>query len=184
MYGWHNFAHEILYTELTKEQAEELEVELIQEFDSANPDKGYNIERGGNGTGRVTNETRQRISEALKGHICSDETKRKISESKKGKPSPKRGSKASDEAVERNRLSHIGQVAWNKGRPWTPEERAKCNGKAVYCIETKKVYRTAHEAGRELNVSFSSICKAVKGQIKTAGGYHFVTAEEWSLPDG
>ena len=50
-YGWHNFKHEILYTDLTSEQANELEVELIALFDATNSDKGYNSSIGGAASG-------------------------------------------------------------------------------------------------------------------------------------
>lgn len=176
-YGWHNFQHEILYTNLRKEQAEELEISLIAEYETTNPLKGYNIESGGNGTEKFTDEIKKKISEALQGHSCSEETKAKISEAQKGKPSPKKGTKMTAEQIKKNSESHLGQIPWNKGRRWTDEERAKCNGKPVHCVELNRTYRTAHEAWRDLNISFSSICSCVKGRCKTAGGYHWIKGD-------
>ena len=46
-YGWENFIHEILIDNLSKEQACELEKKYIKEYDSTNPQKGYNISFGG-----------------------------------------------------------------------------------------------------------------------------------------
>lgn len=46
-YGWDNFSHEILYTNLTKEEAKQKEIELIAFYDLTNPNKGYNITPGG-----------------------------------------------------------------------------------------------------------------------------------------
>lgn len=181
-YGWHNFAHEILYTNLKKEEAENLEIKLIEEYKTRFNQKGYNIESGGNIKKDVPNETRKKISEKLKGHKVSEETRKKISQSQMGKESPLKGKKMSAEFIKKNSISHIGQVPWNKGRHWTDDEKAKCGGKAVMCIETGNIYKTAHEAGRELGLDFSSICKCVKGKVKTVGGYHWVTAEEWILP--
>ena len=180
-YGWHNFTHEILYTDLNKEDAECIEVKLIAEYKTTDNQNGYNIESGGNATKDVPKSTRKKISEALKGHPCTTETKQKISEAQKGRVSPKKGTKATPEQIEKNRLAHIGQKAWNKGRPWTDEERAKCNGKAVVCVETKVVYRTAHEANRLTGINFSSICKCCKGTTKTAGGFRWEYAEEFKL---
>lgn len=180
-YGWHNFAHEILYTDLSKEDAERIEVKLIAEYKTIDNQNGYNIESGGNATKDVPKSTRKKISEALKEHPCTAETKRKISESQKGKVSPKKGTKATPEQIEKNRLSHIGQKAWNKGRSWSAEERAKCGGKMVKCVELNRIYRTAHEASKELGIDFSSICKCRRGEAKTAGGYHW---EEWVIPNG
>lgn len=177
-YGWHNFSHEILYTNLGKEEAENLEVKLIAEYDSANPNKGYNIDLGGNGSHKFSEATKKKLSEALKGHPCTDETKLKISLSQKGKKSPLKGRKMSLEFCIKNSESHKGQKAWNKGRKWSAEEKAKCNGKAVYCVELNKTYLTAHEAGNDLKIDFSSICKCVKGKQKTAGGYHWKSVKQ------
>ena len=46
-YGWDNFKHEILFEDLTKEEAEQKEIELIAFYDSTNPSKGYNMTAGG-----------------------------------------------------------------------------------------------------------------------------------------
>lgn len=176
-YGWHNFYHEILYTNLSKEEAENIEISLIREYESCNPSKGYNIEAGGNGTEKFTEEVRKRLSESLIGHICSEETRAKISKAHKGKPSNKKGIRMTEEQKRKNSESHKGIKPWNTGRPWTDEERAKCNGRPVYCIELERKYRTAHEASRDLNIDFSSICKCVKGKQKTAGRYHWILLE-------
>ena len=183
-YGWHNFSHEILYTRLSKAEAEVLEVKIIAEYDTANPAYGYNIELGGNGTEKFTDDIKKKISDSLKGHYVSEETKKKISKSNSGKTSPKKGRKCTPEEIKKNSLSHLGQKPWNKGKVWSKEEKAKFGGKAVKCVELNKVFRSAHEAGEELGVSFSSICKCRKGEIKTAGGYHFIPIDDGSLPNG
>ena len=46
-YGWNSFAHEILYTNLEKEEAKRLEIELISRHNSSNPNFGYNNSLGG-----------------------------------------------------------------------------------------------------------------------------------------
>lgn len=45
-HGWDAFKHEILYTELTQQQAERLERTLILKYETLNPDKGYNTASG------------------------------------------------------------------------------------------------------------------------------------------
>ena len=172
-YGWHNFFHEILYTDLEKEDAERLEIKLISEYKTTNPAFGYNIEQGGNSTEKFTSEIRAKISAALKGHICTDETKRKISSARKGVPSGRKGIKMTDEQIAINSKSHMGQTPWNKGRPWTDEEKAKCNGKAVFCVETNTVYKTMHEAAKKTGISINGICGCCKGRGKSAGGFHW-----------
>lgn len=47
-YGWDNFEHIILYEGLTKEEAEDLEIETIAKYDTTNSDNGYNLHHGGN----------------------------------------------------------------------------------------------------------------------------------------
>lgn len=49
----------------------------------------------------------------------------------------------------------------------------KYNLKAVICVETGKIYASQSAASRDTGVSQSSISKACKGILKTAGGYHW-----------
>lgn len=70
-YGWDNFQHEILYENLSKEEASKLEIELIAKFDSMNQAKGYNLTTGGEHC-TVSEEVRQRISRKLKGRKRSE----------------------------------------------------------------------------------------------------------------
>ena len=47
--------------------AEQKEIELISEYQSSNPIYGYNVENGGNATGKLSEETKEKISNSLKG---------------------------------------------------------------------------------------------------------------------
>lgn len=57
-YGWDGFDHSIVACGLTKQEAYETEVAMIAEYDLVNPEKGYNLDRGGNGSHRITEKTR------------------------------------------------------------------------------------------------------------------------------
>ena len=46
-YGWMNISHNIIKTDLSADEACELEIQLIRTYDSTNPEKGYNIRAGG-----------------------------------------------------------------------------------------------------------------------------------------
>ena len=46
-YGWDNIKHEILYTDLTQEEAYETEIKLIAEHNATNKIYGYNRHEGG-----------------------------------------------------------------------------------------------------------------------------------------
>lgn len=60
-YGWNDgFLHEILYEDLTYEDACKIEIELISKHNSTNPNYGYNHHQGGKYNDY---ETRQKISE-------------------------------------------------------------------------------------------------------------------------
>lgn len=157
-YGWRNIEHKIVANGLTKEQACNLEIELIAEYDSTNPDKGYNHSIGGE-------------CSALGVHP-SAETRRKISES----------NKRAYLNSERRR------IPWNKGQKCvyhhSSETRRKMiesnkgkNAKAVICVETGMWYSSGTEAAKSIGVTQSAISNVVRGIKKTAGGYHWQYAD-------
>ena len=84
-HGWHNFAHEILYTDLNKEVACFIEKRLIAEWCLTDREFGYNIALGGEGVSSISEETKQKISKSKKGQKLSEETKLKMSKSRTGK---------------------------------------------------------------------------------------------------
>lgn len=96
-YGWDNFKHEVLFENLTAEEASEKEIELIAFYQSWHPEFGYNVSTGGGGSsgyhlsdeqkgkiGRRTKELwenqeyRDRIITSLTGRPVTDETKKKL----------------------------------------------------------------------------------------------------------
>ena len=89
-YGWDNFEHNILFQNLTKEEACLKEQELIKHYNSMDRDFGYNSTSGGE-IFVMNKETKQKISQAMignkngVGHPCSEEKKKKISEAQKGR---------------------------------------------------------------------------------------------------
>lgn len=70
-YGWDNFEHEILFENIQKEEAKEIEIELILKYKTKNKNLGYNLTNGGEGsTGVViTEETRQKLIESHLGQV-------------------------------------------------------------------------------------------------------------------
>lgn len=63
-YGWNNIKHEILYTDLTREEAKATEIELIAKYKSDNPLYGYNQTKGGDHAreGFTTSEKQKQIA--------------------------------------------------------------------------------------------------------------------------
>lgn len=49
-YGWDNFQHEVIASNLTEEEAKNFEKILIEKFKSNNREYGYNFTKGGDGT--------------------------------------------------------------------------------------------------------------------------------------
>lgn len=169
-YGWDNFEHNILYTNLTKEEACKKEQELIKQFNSMNREFGYNSTSGGE-VFIMNDETKQKISKALRGnknnlgHPCSEEKKRKISEAQKGR-------KFTEE--HRRKLS---EAAKKRHIPCSEEKKKKLsqnypNKKPVYCLELDTIFESVQECSRQLGIPATNISKLCKGRGKTLKGYH------------
>lgn len=84
----------------------------------------------------LSEETRSRISEALKGKPMSEETRHRISEAKKGKPKSEEHRRMLSEAMK-------GKTPWNKGKPLSEEARRRLS-------EAMKGERN-HNFGRQLS---------------------------------
>lgn len=83
LYGWENIKHEILFKNLTQEEAEQKEIELIEQLDATNPQKGYNLAKGGksNRGYKHTEETKQKIRNTLSGRKHDKKATQKMRES-------------------------------------------------------------------------------------------------------
>ena len=168
-YGWDNFEHNILFVELTKEQACLKEQELIKEFNSINREYGYNSTSGGD-IFVMNEETKQKISQALMGnqnnlgHSCSEEKKKKISEAQKGR-------KFTEEHKQK-----LSEAAKNRHVPCSEKKKQilkeKSHKKPVYCEELNKVFESVQECSRQLGIPATNISKLCKGRGKTLKGYH------------
>lgn len=82
-YGWNNFEHEVIASHLTKEEADNFEILLIEKLNLRDRNYGYNLREGGS-HGSISDETRQKIREANTGKRHSDETIQKLREIKTG----------------------------------------------------------------------------------------------------
>jgi len=108
--------------------------------------KGYRPWNKGRKTGsfrinyKHSNETKMKMAKARIGYKFSAETKQKISRALTGK-------KKSEEHIEKNRLGHLGQPAWNKG---------------MYYRTSKKhpIKRFGGRKGKQIYVSHLSWMKA------------------------
>ena len=144
-FGIENFTFEILHDGILDEFLDDYEKEAIAKYNTVSPN-GYNQTWGGDG-GKLSEITKAKISESLKGEQNfnygrprSEETKRKISEKHKGKklpeehrrklseahkgnPSYMKGKKHSAEARRKMSQTRKGKPAWNKGMPLAEETK-------------------------------------------------------------
>ena len=191
-YGWDNIKHEILYTNLTKEEAEEKEIELIKQYNSNKSHCGYNADNGGFSVGRCGEQTKRKISEATKGRIPwnkgiprTEEEKRKMSLSHIGKTKGEKngnyGKPMSEEAKRKSSEAHKGKTPWNKGGS-IPESQKRLikerNSKSVICVETGVAFASILDASKSIGVTITAIANCLKGRTKTSGGYHWRYAED------
>lgn len=169
-YGWDSFEHNILYQDLTKEEACAIEKALIFRYQTQNRNFGYNILEGGQ-VSTLPLEVRQKMSQSMignkngLGHPCSEEKKKKISDAQKGRQFSEEHKKKLSEAAKHRHVS-CSQEKKEKLSQNYPKQ------KQVYCVETDTVYRSVQECARQLNLYASNISKVCRGIHKTTGGYH------------
>lgn len=181
LFGWDNIKHEIIADGLTKEEAEQMEIDLISFYDSTNKENGYNLRKGGSlcsyneqalermrlsHLGKtLPEEQKRKISAALKGrktskgnlgHKHTEETRRKMSECRIGL-------KLSEETKKRISESKMGQ---NKGAQNHKSRR-------ILNIDTGESFETITEAANKYNVNRCNISEVCIGRRKRAGGYHW-----------
>lgn len=157
-YGWKNIKHDIIAENLTVDEANQMEIDLIKKYDSTNPDFGYNITTGGEGCCgfHLSEETRKKLSQINKGkkHTpeeiekmrknCTgwkqtEEAKAKISKGLKGKPK-------SEEHKEKLRLANLGKKT-------SPETKAKLSAahKGKKLTDNQKLAISLRTKGKHLS---------------------------------
>lgn len=171
-YGWDNFKHIILFSNLTAEEANKLEKKMIVKYNSRHTSYGYNIRIGGQGMESEDSlslwsnpEYVDKIKLANKknwedpGYKESMKTKMKL---------------AWKDPDKRKRRSEAATKRWanNDFRKKASEAVLKACGKAVECIETGKIYETVKSACEELHLQHGNMCRAIKNGYKI-GGYHW-----------
>lgn len=148
-YGWDGFEHIIIYSNLSGEDAKQIERDLIKQWRTQDRRFGYNMTSGGDGTPdyHPSAETRAKLSEARKRENLSEETLRRRSEGL-------------------------------RGRKFTEEHKKKIgdgNSKAIEMLDKDgsllRRFRGARDAEVELNISHAHISQCCHGKRNSAGGY-------------
>lgn len=170
-YGWDNIKHEVLFSGLTQEQAEQKERELIAQYQSADRDHGYNIALGGNHRGKTSDTTKEKLRVAsLKKNLSSETLEkrhnsllgRKIGKESKEKMSiaalkrwedplyrenfikKQTGKKQTEETIQK-------RVLKTKGKKRTPEQIERYK-EAAKRRNLDPAYKAKHSAGLKRSV--------------------------------
>ncbi len=163
-YGWDNFEHKVVASNLTLEEANRLEELLIEKLMTRNPDKGYNIKYGGHNK-MIPIEIREKISQSHIGIIPSEETRKKMSESHKGAVPWNKNIAMPEEFSSKMRESKIGKCGKDANRSIK-----------VYSPELDMYFDSMKQAGEFVGVSYNLICLCCNGRKKHAGR-HPITQE-------
>lgn len=154
-HGFENHVFEVL--ELCScEILTERESFWIDFFNSTNKKKGMNIRNAGS-KGKLSNDTKIKISKANKGKKRTEEQKNKLSKYKKENPTKFwTGKKRDKKTIEKIRLSLKGVVNANKPI-------------IHYDLQMNEIgrYESATDASRKLNIGRSSIKNNLLGLSKT-----------------
>ena len=152
-YTWDGFDHEVIYDNLTEQEAKQKEIELIALYKKncnryKNPAYGYNMTDGGEGKLGCPHSEESKIKNSIShiglqcgekngmfGRNHSEESKRKMSEKKKGQN------------------SGVFNAAINP----------------VYSINLDKIFLGPTYAAKECGVNFTGIVHCCMGMYKSAG---------------
>lgn len=179
-YGWDNIIHDVLAVDLTKEEADQMEIELIAEYNATDIRFGYNVENGGNSTGKHSEETKKKIGEGRKGKKHSEEAKRKMSEAKKGMTSVFKGKHHTEEAKRKNSEAHKG-----KKNPWLSERNRVFNARSIPVVQLSidgifvNQFNSSREAERETGINHLGINNVCNKKQQTAGGFLWLHLSEY-----
>lgn len=163
-YGWDNFEHIILFTDLDENCAKNKEKELIKKYQSNNRTFGYNCTEGGDGVcGRkLTIEQIEKMRLRLKGKKHSDEWKQNMKVIMTGR-------KFSEEWKQKISESHIGEL--------------NPSAKKIVLIDRFynliKIYNCITYAAKELGLHVTKIQDVCNKKSSHTGGYIFMYYDEY-----
>lgn len=150
-YGWNNFEHIIIASNLTENEACNFERLLIEKMNLLDDNYGYNISSGGNKGCRF-----------------------------KGVTAPMYGKHHTAESKEKNRQKHLGighpHTAKSKEKiriSAIGNHRGKQT--KVRCVETGIIFESAAEAQRQTNTDASAIIKCIKGKLHKTNNLHWIS---------
>lgn len=146
-YGWNNFDHEIIASNITKEEACNFEKILIKALKANNPCFGYNNDEGG----------------GLPPIMYGEKNPFYGNHSYSGDKHPMYGRKHTEEARKKMSMNHYDSSGANNP-----------NAKKLICVETGIIYPSAIDAQIDTGINRNNITAACrKDRQSTAGGFHW-----------
>lgn len=157
-YGWDNITHKIIATNLTRDEACNMEIDLIKEFKSNDKVHGYNLTNGGEG---------------VSGYKFTEEQYQKIL-GKTGEKNPFYGKKHSEETRQKMRENHVDLSGSKNGR-----------AKPIYVFKIDGMYIATYpstvEAAKDLGIKN---CIATSASHKVSyQGYLFAREKDILFKD-
>ena len=201
-YGKENFQVEVLYYYDTVEECRKDEERILTEYNVRDCPHSYNCKNSAIGmtSEDMTDEIRQKLSQANKGKTISDETRQKISQTLKGKTfsdetrkklsQANKGKTFSEEHRKKLSQAHKGKRGKgtpNYGKKFSEEHRQKLsqakNYKKVPVVAIDKngkvkIFESIIECARKLNLHRGNIYQCLNGRQNHTGGYTFKYIEQ------
>ena len=185
-YGWDSFEHDVLYSNLTKEEADVVERVLIRHYNSADPQNGFNVMHGGRGCltkCRTDDSYKKRFGTAVVQYslegikLCEFESA-DIAEINTGI--------AYTSIIKccLNKAITAGNYLWGfvgDDPPKPPKRRPGVARKVIQMdlnANTIAVFKSAMDASKQTGVSESSIWKVCNGKANSSCGYMWAYIKE------
>lgn len=207
-YGWENFKHEIIAGNLNENEAKKLEIELIERFQSNNPQYGYNHTKGGDGIygykkpeeqikrgWKHTEETKRKMSEIAKERYVIKENNGMYGKHHKAETIELMRNKTFSEET-RQKISEkaklrVGELNSHYGKKHSEETKKlisninkgrKGRTKIIlqYSLEEEFLneYNSLKEASDKLRINMGHISECCNGKRPQAGGYKWKYKED------
>lgn len=180
-YGWESFSHEILADGLTKEEAAIAEQKYIKELNAANREFGYNQTTVGEHGYNFSDEVIEKMCKDRKGKKPSDKARKNMSISRTGVPFSREHSNKISKSLSGKQNPMYGRKTSDSVKEKIRQTNRNINCKAVRCVETGVIYKSASEAARLLGVGWSHISRACRGERNTAYGFHWEYIQDSDL---
>lgn len=171
-YGWDNVSHLVLHENLTKTEADLIEIMYISTFKSNIRKYGYNIESGGNSLGKHSEESRALMSKRQKGRTVTDETRKRMSKASKGRKMPDSAKK---------KLSEIAKQ--RGGRPQDPKYKKRIYQYSLETGEFIEEFESIRAASLKTKLKGAHISEAANERRRQAGGFFWIFKDDASTEE-